>query len=108
MGISARMLGQTAFNLTDLYRFSAVLDVEPIVLLMEEDDAIRWAMENAPNRREAGFSQVGVAAGGALSLIVGLAAYRLGVPPAGVVALVAPIMHDESTVMSGDEFLHAA
>lgn len=46
--VGTRLHGKTAFGVTDIFCFADALNVEPHVLLLEPDDAVRWAYDHDP------------------------------------------------------------
>ncbi len=47
--VQSKMAGTSSCDIEDLAALSRALDVDPGVLFMESDEAIRWAMDNRPN-----------------------------------------------------------
>lgn len=47
--VHQRRAGLTRIGLTDVVRLSEAFDVEPLVFLMEPNEAVRWVLDNRPN-----------------------------------------------------------
>jgi transcriptional regulator with XRE-family HTH domain len=48
-GVQGYMANKTQMTIGLMYDFARALDVDPVVFLMTADEALRWAIENAPN-----------------------------------------------------------
>lgn len=48
--------GKSRLNVEMIEGLAEALQVEPAVLLMEPDDAIRWVLDNSPNSRKGEFA----------------------------------------------------